>query len=312
MHELLREAGGCALSAARRRSGVAGPALRARRAADRDVARDRDAEGANGAPLLVGALGWLECGIREQVERRNAHVLRLRGSLRSSSGSTHAAARARPRRVLERMSAVEAVVFDLDGVLVDSEHVWDEVREQLARERGGRWHDRAQADMMGMSSTEWSRYMHDVIGLAESPEEINAEVVRRMQARYASQLPLIDGAVEAVRRLATVFRLALASSSNRPLIDVVLSSAGLDALFEATVSSEEVRARKARSGRLPRGCATTRRRARRGAPRSRTRRTGSARRTRPGCASSRFRTVVTRLPPTRLRSPTSCSSRSRT
>ena len=86
-------------------------------------------------------------------------------------------------------------------MLVDSEHVWDEVREELARERGGRWHERAQADMMGMSSTEWSRYMHDVIGLAEPPEEINAEVVRRMQARYADELPLIDGAVEAVRRL---------------------------------------------------------------------------------------------------------------
>ena len=138
------------------------------------------------------------------------------------------------------MSVVEAVVFDLDGVLIDSEQVWDEVREQLAHERGGRWHARAQADMMGMSSPEWSRYLHDVIGLEETPEELNAEVVRRMLARYAACVPLIDGAVEAPRRLAKVFRLALASSSNRPLIDVVLASAGLDALFEATVSSEEV------------------------------------------------------------------------
>ena len=138
------------------------------------------------------------------------------------------------------MSAIEAVVFDLDGVLVDSEHVWDEVREELARERGGRWHERAQADMMGMSSTEWSRYMHDVVGLSASPEEINDEVVRRMQARYADDLPLIDGAVEAVERLAGSFRLALASSSNRPLIDAVLAEAGLKRFFEATVSSEEV------------------------------------------------------------------------
>ena len=74
---------------------------------------------------------------------------------------------------------IEAVVFDLDGVLVDSEEIWDRAREQLARERGGRWHDQAQQDMMGMSSTEWSRYMHDVIGLEEPPEEINREVVRR-------------------------------------------------------------------------------------------------------------------------------------
>jgi HAD superfamily hydrolase (TIGR01509 family) len=138
------------------------------------------------------------------------------------------------------VTQVEAVVFDLDGVLIDSEHVWDDVREELARERGGRWHEQAQADMMGMSSTEWSRYMRDVIGLSETPEEINAEVVRRMQARYAEHLPLIDGAVEAVQRLAARFRLGLASSSNRSLIEVVLSTAGLTSLFEATVSSEEV------------------------------------------------------------------------
>ncbi len=135
---------------------------------------------------------------------------------------------------------IEAVVFDLDGVLLDSEHVWDEVREQLTRERGGRWHDRAQADMMGMSSVEWSRYMHDVIGLAESPDEISAEVVRRMQARYEESLPVIDGAVQAVGRLAEVFPLALASSSNRPLIDAALAALELADLFAATVSSEEV------------------------------------------------------------------------
>lgn len=138
------------------------------------------------------------------------------------------------------MTSIEALVFDLDGVLVDSEHVWDEVREELARERGGRWHERAQADMMGMSSVEWSRYMHDVIGLSQPPEEIDAEVVRRMSARYADELPLLDGAVAAVRRLADVYRLGLASSSNRPLIDAVLELAGLSSLFEATVSSEEV------------------------------------------------------------------------
>jgi len=136
--------------------------------------------------------------------------------------------------------SVDAVIFDLDGVLVDSEHVWDAVREELARERGGRWHDRAQADMMGMSSTEWSRYMHDVIGLPEPPQQIDAEVVRRMRERYAQELPLVDGGVEAVRRLAADFRLGLASSSNRPLIDAVLERAGIAGLFEATVSSEEV------------------------------------------------------------------------
>lgn len=138
------------------------------------------------------------------------------------------------------MTGIEAVVFDLDGVLLDSEHLWDEVREELAGERGGRWHERAQADMMGMSSPEWSRYMHDVIGLQEPPEEIDAEVVRRMLARYSVELPLVDGAVTAVRRVGGAFRLGLASSSNRPLIDGALVAAGLWALFEVTVSSEEV------------------------------------------------------------------------
>ena len=136
--------------------------------------------------------------------------------------------------------AVQAVVFDLDGVLVDSEQVWDEVRERLARENGGRWHDRAQADMMGMSSTEWSRYMHDVIGLAASPDEINREVVRRLLARYRESLPLLPGAVEAVERLARVWPLGLASSSNREVIDAVLEASGLTDRFRATLSSEEV------------------------------------------------------------------------
>ena len=135
---------------------------------------------------------------------------------------------------------IEAVVFDLDGIIVDSEHVWDDVRQELAEERGGRWHDRASRDMMGMSSPEWSRYMHDVIGLAESPEEINAEVVRRMEAGYRERLPLIPGAVEAVERLAARWPLGLASSSNRELIDLALESSGLGRLFAATVSSEEV------------------------------------------------------------------------
>jgi HAD superfamily hydrolase (TIGR01509 family) len=138
------------------------------------------------------------------------------------------------------LSAIDAVVFDLDGVLVDSEHVWDEVREELARERGGRWHERAQADMMGMSSTEWSRYMHDVVGLPEPPEEISREVVRRMLDRYAERLPLIDSAVGAVERVALRWPLGLASSSNRELIDRALEVSGLARHFRATVSSEEV------------------------------------------------------------------------
>ena len=135
---------------------------------------------------------------------------------------------------------IEAVVFDLDGLLLDSEQVWDSVREQLARERGGRWHENAQRDMMGMSSPEWSRYMHDVIGLREPPEEINRDVVQRVGAAYRDDLPVIPGAREAVERIAARWPLGLASSSNRGLIDLVLELLGVAELFRATVSSEEV------------------------------------------------------------------------
>jgi HAD superfamily hydrolase (TIGR01509 family) len=135
---------------------------------------------------------------------------------------------------------IDAVVFDLDGVLVDSEEIWDRAREQLAKERGGRWHDGAHRDMMGMSSKEWSRYMHDVIGLEEPPGEINREVVRRLTELYGEHLPVIPGARHAVERLAARWPLGLASSSNRELIDLVLELLGVRALFEATVSSEEV------------------------------------------------------------------------
>jgi HAD superfamily hydrolase (TIGR01509 family) len=135
---------------------------------------------------------------------------------------------------------IEAVIFDLDGVLLDSEQAWDEAREQLAKERGGRWHQKAQRDMMGMSSPEWSRYMHEVIGLPEPPEEISREVVERLATLYRQHLPVLPGAREAVERLAARWPLGLASSSNRELIDLALELLGVKHLFEATVSSEEV------------------------------------------------------------------------
>jgi HAD superfamily hydrolase (TIGR01509 family) len=135
---------------------------------------------------------------------------------------------------------IAAVVFDMDGLLIDSEGVWDDVRESLAHERGGRWHPGAQRAMMGMSSPEWSRYMHECIGLQESPEEINRIVVERMVQRYAEGPPWIPGALDAVRATSELFTLALASSSNRELIDLALDAGGIASLFRATVSSEEV------------------------------------------------------------------------
>ena len=135
---------------------------------------------------------------------------------------------------------IEAVVFDLDGVLIQSEEVWDDVRAAYVRERGGRYDEEVQRAMMGMSSPEWSRYLHEVAGVPDDPDEINAEVVRRMLAAYRRHLPLIDGAVDAVRRLSARYPLGLASSSNRVLIDAVLELAGLTPYFTVTVSSEEV------------------------------------------------------------------------
>jgi HAD superfamily hydrolase (TIGR01509 family) len=138
------------------------------------------------------------------------------------------------------VSRIDAVVFDMDGVLIQSEEVWDEVRGRYIVERGGRYDAEVQRAMMGMSSTEWSRFRHDEAGVADEPQRINDDVVQRMLDAYRDHLPLIDGATDAVRRLAARYPLGLASSSNRPLIDAVLEETGLSSCFTATVSSEEV------------------------------------------------------------------------
>lgn len=136
--------------------------------------------------------------------------------------------------------AVKALVFDLDGVLVDSEGVWDEARRAVVAEAGGQWQPSATRAMQGMSSPEWSRYLHDELGVALAPQEIAARVVQRMIDAYRTQLPLLPGAVEAVRRLAARWPLGLASSANRPVIDAALDGAGLTDCFSATVSGDEV------------------------------------------------------------------------
>lgn len=139
---------------------------------------------------------------------------------------------------------IAAVVFDMDGVLIASEEIWDEVRETLARERGGRWSERAHRDMMGMSTPEWTGYMASDVGLPMTPAEIEAEVTRRLIARYEEDLPLLPGAVEAVRAIGARWPLGVASSSSRTLIEAVLDLAGLADDFAVTVSSEEVAAGK--------------------------------------------------------------------
>jgi HAD superfamily hydrolase (TIGR01509 family) len=133
-----------------------------------------------------------------------------------------------------------AVIFDLDGVLMDSEQRWNGAKEALVREAGGRWRDEAPTAMMGMSSPEWAAYLRDHLGVSMDVEEISRDVVRRMEEGYRRELPLLPGASEAVRALAARWPLGLASSSNREVIDLVLELAGFGDAFRVTVSSEEV------------------------------------------------------------------------
>jgi HAD superfamily hydrolase (TIGR01509 family) len=136
--------------------------------------------------------------------------------------------------------SVEAVVFDLDGVLLDSEVIWNEVKREVVVVTGGRWRDDAPRQMMGMSSGEWSRYMHDELAVPLEPAEIDAAVVARVADRYRRDLPLIPGAAAAVERLAARWPLGLASSSNRPIIDLALTAGGMAQWFRTSISSEEV------------------------------------------------------------------------
>jgi HAD superfamily hydrolase (TIGR01509 family) len=134
----------------------------------------------------------------------------------------------------------EAVIFDLDGVLIDSEPLWNGAKREVVLDTGGHWRDDAPRAMIGMSSPEWSRYTHDQLGVPGDVETINREVVQKMEQSYRAQLPLLPGAIQAVRGLQRRWPLGLASSSNREIIDLVLELAGLTDAFCATVSSEEV------------------------------------------------------------------------
>jgi HAD superfamily hydrolase (TIGR01509 family) len=135
---------------------------------------------------------------------------------------------------------IEAVVFDLDGVLVDSEPVWEEVRRGLVAERGGHWAADAQRRLMGMSTQEWARYLGEDLGVGLPPDQVAALVIDRMAARYRERIPFLPGAVDAVRRLAGTWPLGLASSAPAVLIETVLDAAGLSSYFQVTMSTEQV------------------------------------------------------------------------
>jgi HAD superfamily hydrolase (TIGR01509 family) len=135
---------------------------------------------------------------------------------------------------------VEAVIFDLDGVLLDSEQLWNEAKREVVEETGGRWRDGAPEAMMGMSSLEWSAYLRDALGVPLEAPQIDRRVVGRMEDLYRDHLPLLPGAVDAVRALHRRWPLGLASSSNREIIELVLTLTRLRECFTAVVSSEEV------------------------------------------------------------------------
>jgi HAD superfamily hydrolase (TIGR01509 family) len=135
---------------------------------------------------------------------------------------------------------IEAVVFDLDGVLIDSEPVWEQVRRGLVTERGGHWAADAQRRLMGMSTPEWARYLSEDLGVGLPPDEVAALVTGRMAARYREHIPLLPGAADAVRRLAARWPLGLASSAPAVLIETVLAAAGLRPDFQVTMSTEQV------------------------------------------------------------------------
>ncbi|MEU5903972.1 HAD family phosphatase [Micromonospora sp. NPDC047527] len=134
---------------------------------------------------------------------------------------------------------VDAVVFDLDGVIVDSEPVWEEVRRAYVAEHGGAWQPDTQRRLMGMSTGEWADYLSGELGVERTAEQVADEVVREMARRYREHVPLIDGADEVVRRLAARWPLGLASSSPTRLIAAALEATGLTDAFVATLSTEE-------------------------------------------------------------------------
>jgi len=201
------------------------------------------------------------------------------------------------------MGSIDAVIFDMDGVLIDSERTWAEVRREFTLDHGGHWDEGTDRKMMGMSSPEWATFMHEDLGVPMSADEIVDAVVEEMTKRYRARVPVLPGAVDAVRRLAGRWPLGLASSANRPLIDLVLEETGLAAAFAETRSTEEVADGKPAPdvylevARLldaePARCAGVR-----------TRPTASRRSPRPGCGSSPSPTRTSRPRPTSWRQPT--------
>lgn len=138
------------------------------------------------------------------------------------------------------VALVEAVVFDMDGILFDTEHLWHEIRHNVAHENGGHWDEDDQRAVMGMNSLQWAAYMHDRCEVRLEPEAIFAEVVGRLRVHYRDDPPEYPGAREAVRALADRFKLGVASSSPLELIETAVQAVGLTPFFATLISSDLV------------------------------------------------------------------------
>lgn len=138
-------------------------------------------------------------------------------------------------------SGYGAVVFDMDGVLVQSEHLWERMWSAFAAERGRTWTGAETRQVQGMSAPEWAEFLARFSAAAESPEETEKLVVDGMIAALESgEIDLLPGAERMVTATSELAPVALASSAPRRLIDAVLDRHGLTSRFTATVSSAEV------------------------------------------------------------------------
>ena len=136
----------------------------------------------------------------------------------------------------------DAVLFDMDGVLVDSEHRWNDVRAAYASAHHRPWGPDDQRAVMGANSSQWARIMRDRLGLADEPvDRLQDAIVAGVVDRFArGEVEVMPGAREAVRRIAARWPVAIASSSHRSVIEAAVDQLGLDGVFGAVVSSDEV------------------------------------------------------------------------
>jgi len=135
---------------------------------------------------------------------------------------------------------VAAIVFDMDGVLIESEETWSRVRGDVVARHGGTWTEQDQRNVMGDNSRQWSAYIRRTWNLSIGEDEIFREVLATMIASYQQHLVALPGAIRAVAELRGRYPLAVASSSPRALIETALRLIGLDDAFKAVVSSDDV------------------------------------------------------------------------